>query len=97
MNDVTQAHQAYYEARWWRDETFLDDLDRHARERPGKTAVVGHNLATGRTDTIDYAQLSRLTDRMAHGLVNLGVHPGECVGDHLWGQSDARPDGADCR
>jgi acyl-CoA synthetase (AMP-forming)/AMP-acid ligase II len=80
MNDVTRAHQAYYEARWWRDETFLDDLDRHARERPGKTAVVGHNLATGRTDTIDYAQLSRLTDQMARGLVNLGVHPGECVG-----------------
>jgi len=35
MNDVTQAHQAYYQAGWWRDETFLDDLDRHAREWPG--------------------------------------------------------------
>jgi cyclohexanecarboxylate-CoA ligase len=80
MNDVTRAQQAYYRAGWWRDETFLDDLDRHAGERPGKTALVGHNLATGRTDKIDYAELSRLTDRMARGLVNLGVHPGECVG-----------------
>lgn len=80
MNDVPQAHQAYYRAGWWRDETFLDDLDRHASQWPGKTAVVGHNLATGRTDKIDYAELSRLTDRMARGLVNLGVHPGECVG-----------------
>jgi cyclohexanecarboxylate-CoA ligase len=79
MNDLTQAQQAYYRAGWWRDETFLDDLDRHARERPGKTAVVGHNLATGRTDTIDYAELSRVTDRMARALVNLGVRPGECV------------------
>ncbi|HEX4833014.1 MAG TPA: AMP-binding protein [Trebonia sp.] len=80
MNDVTQAREAYYEAGWWRAETFLDDLDRHARQRPGKPAVVGHNLATGRTDTIDYAELSRLTDQMARGLVNLGVQPGECVG-----------------
>jgi cyclohexanecarboxylate-CoA ligase len=80
MNDVAQAHQAYYRAGWWREATFLDDLDRHARERPGKTALIGHHLATGRTDKIDYAELARLTDRMARGLVNLGVKPGECVG-----------------
>src|ERR1700722_17265175 len=79
MNDATRAQQAYYRTGWWRGETFLDDLDRHARERPGKTAVVGHNLATGRTDKIDYAELSRLTDQMARSLVNLGVHPGEYV------------------
>ena len=80
MNDATRAQQAYYRAGWWRDETFLDDLERHARERPGKTAVVGHNHATGRTDKVDYAELSRVTDRMARALVNLGVHPGEHVG-----------------
>lgn len=83
MNDrfaAQPAHQAYYRAGWWRAETFLDDLDRHARERPGKTAVVGHHLATGRTDMIDYAELSRVADRMARGLVNLAVRPGECVG-----------------
>jgi cyclohexanecarboxylate-CoA ligase len=74
MND------AYYRAGWWRDETFLDDLDRHAREQPGKTAVVGHNLASGRTDTVDYAELSRVTDRMARALANLGLRPGECLG-----------------
>ncbi|HZR51956.1 MAG TPA: AMP-binding protein [Streptosporangiaceae bacterium] len=73
-------NEGYYRAGWWRAETFLDDLDRHARERPGKTAVVGHDLATGRTDTIDYAELALVTDRMARGLVNLGVRPGECVG-----------------
>ncbi|HET9894516.1 MAG TPA: AMP-binding protein [Streptosporangiaceae bacterium] len=80
MNDVAQAHQGYYRAGWWRHETFLDDLDRHARERPAKTAVVGHNLATGRTDKIDYAELSRLTDQMARALVNLEVNRCECVG-----------------
>jgi len=77
---MKEAHQGYYRAGWWRDETFLDDLDRHARERPGKTAVIGHNLATGRTDKIGYAELSRVTDRMARGLVNLAVRPGECAG-----------------
>jgi cyclohexanecarboxylate-CoA ligase len=79
MNDVTQAQQAYYRAGWWRHETFLDDLDRHARERPGQTAVVGHILPAGRTDKIDYAELARATGRMARALVNLGVRPGECV------------------
>src|SRR5580658_5188602 len=79
MNDATRAHHQYYRAGWWRTETFLDDLDRHARQQPGKTAVVGHNLTTGRTHKIDYAELARLTDRMTRGLVNLGVNPGDCV------------------
>src|SRR5207248_456632 len=77
MNDVTKAHQVYREAGWWRDETFLDDLRRHAAHQPGNAAVIGHSTATGRTDTVSYAELSRLTDRMAHGLVRLGIRPGE--------------------
>jgi cyclohexanecarboxylate-CoA ligase len=79
MNDMTRAHQAYREAGWWRDETFLDDLHRHATQQPGKTAVIGYDTAAGRTDKIDYAQLSRLTDQMAQGLVDLGVRPGEFI------------------
>jgi cyclohexanecarboxylate-CoA ligase len=79
MNEVTRAHQAYREAGWWRDQTFLDDLRRNATQQPGKSAVIGHSAASGRTSTVDYAELSRLTRRMAQGLVELGVRPGEYV------------------
>jgi cyclohexanecarboxylate-CoA ligase len=79
MNDIAKARQAYREAGWWRDETFLDDLRRSATRQPGKTAVIGRGTATGRTDKISYAELSRLTDRMAHGLADFGIRPGEYV------------------
>jgi cyclohexanecarboxylate-CoA ligase len=79
MTEVTRAHHAYREAGWWREQTFLDDLRRNAARQPGKAAVIGHSAASGRTDTVDYAELSRLTGRMAQGLVELGVRPGEYV------------------
>jgi cyclohexanecarboxylate-CoA ligase len=79
VTDVANAHQAYREAGWWRDQTFLDDLRRNAALRPDKAAVIAHNPASGQTETINYAELSRLTARMARGLADLGVRPGEYV------------------
>ena len=49
MNEVTQAHQAYYRAGWWRDQTFLDDLDRHATRAARQDSGGRTQLATGRT------------------------------------------------
>jgi cyclohexanecarboxylate-CoA ligase len=68
---------------WWRDETFLDDLHRQARERPHKLAVAGRRIAESRTDTLDYAELSRLTDRFALALLRLGVRRGDFVAAQL--------------
>ncbi|MER7754702.1 AMP-binding protein [Kitasatospora sp. NPDC097643] len=68
---------------WWRDETFLDDLRRQARERPRKLAVAGRRLDEARTDTLDYAELSRLTDRFAGALLDLGVQRGDVVAVQL--------------
>ncbi|MGW4025133.1 AMP-binding protein, partial [Streptomyces sp. NPDC005009] len=34
---------------WWRDETFLDDLHRQARERPRRLAIAGRRVAESRT------------------------------------------------
>ncbi|NUT95708.1 MAG: AMP-binding protein [Saccharothrix sp.] len=73
-----------YRARgWWRDVTFLDDLWRQARERPHKTAVVGRRRAESRSETLDFAELSVLTDRFARGLLALGVRRGEFVAVQL--------------
>jgi len=68
---------------WWRDETFLDDLHRQARIRPRKLAIAGRRIAESRTDTLDYAELARLTDRFALALLELGVRRGDFVAVQL--------------
>lgn len=68
---------------WWRDETFLDDLYRQARERPHKPAIAGRRIAESRTDTLDFAELAALTDRFALALVDLGVQRGDFVAVQL--------------
>lgn len=79
-NDVSEQ---YRRDGWWRDGTFLDDLRHHAAERPDKTAVLAYSLAEDTTRTLDYAELARLTDRIALGLLDLGVQPGDFVGIQL--------------
>ncbi|NUS16743.1 MAG: AMP-binding protein [Streptomyces sp.] len=68
---------------WWRDETFLDDLRRQARKRPHKLAIAGRRLADSRTDTLDYEELVRLTDRFAGALLELDVQRGDFVAVQL--------------
>ncbi len=68
---------------WWRQETFLDDLRLQARTRPRKLAVVGRRLDEARTDTLDYAELERLTDRFAGALLALNVQRGDVVAVQL--------------
>ncbi|AWK08877.1 acyl--CoA ligase [Streptomyces spongiicola] len=80
----TADRMAEYRRRgWWRDETFLDDLRRQARERPRKLAIAGRRLGEARTDTLDYAELARLTDRFAGALLELGVERGDVVAVQL--------------
>ncbi|MEU6951926.1 AMP-binding protein [Streptomyces sp. NPDC045714] len=81
---VTAERAAEYRRRgWWRDETFLDDLHRQAREHPRRPAIAGRRVAESRTDTLDYAELNRLTDRFALALLDLGVRRGDFVAVQL--------------
>ncbi|WP_217246835.1 AMP-binding protein [Streptomyces sp. AC602_WCS936] len=68
---------------WWRDATFLDDLRHQARVRPRKLAIAGRRLDESRTDTLDYAELVRLSDRFAGALLELGVRRGDVVAVQL--------------
>ncbi|MFC7310316.1 AMP-binding protein [Streptomyces monticola] len=84
LPDDRAAREAlYYQRGWWRTETFLDDLRRQARTRPHKLAVAARRLREARTDTLDYIELRRLTDRFAGALVELGVRPGDFVAVQL--------------
>ncbi|MFF1517718.1 AMP-binding protein, partial [Streptomyces sp. NPDC058305] len=81
---VPAERAAEYRRRgWWREETFLDDLHRQAALRPRRLAVAGRRVAESRTDTLDYAELNRLTDRFALALLELGVRPGDFVAVQL--------------
>lgn len=73
----------YLQRGWWREETFLDDLRRQARLRPHKLAVAGRRITESRTDTLDYSELARLTDRFAVALLELGVRRGDFVAVQL--------------
>jgi non-ribosomal peptide synthetase component E (peptide arylation enzyme) len=60
-------------AGFWRDESVEIYLDRWARERPDRTAIVD---GAGR---LSYAALARRVERVAHGLRGHGVEQGSVV------------------
>ena len=73
---------AFYDAGWWRAETFLDDLARNAAERPDHPAVIGY--AGGSPDrTLTWAQYAASVTRCAAALTELGVGRGDVVAAYL--------------
>lgn len=83
MSDSTTTKETYRAAGWWRDGTFLDDLRARAGAHPDKPVVVTHHVPSGTTDVVTYGELLAATDRIAGGLVQLGVRPGEYVAAQL--------------
>ncbi|MGW1009334.1 AMP-binding protein [Streptomyces termitum] len=71
------AGETYRAAGWWRDTTILHDLRRWARERPDTPALVCYRGEEA--ETVGYAELARRVDRLAVGLLRLGVRPGDVV------------------
>jgi cyclohexanecarboxylate-CoA ligase len=67
----------------WRNESLVTYLDRWARERPGKTAMVD---GRGRHS---WEELARVVDRVAHGLRSHGVGPGRVISCQLPNWSEA--------
>lgn len=77
-----EERAAYYAAGWWREETFLDDLARNARERPDRHAVVGYTGSTPER-TLTWAEYEASVQRCAAGLTELGVGAGDVVAVYL--------------
>ena len=71
------------EAGLWGDELIVDHLDRVVREKPDAVAVVDHNSATGERTRLSYGDLGRLSLRVAAGLRQLGIGPGDVVAVQL--------------
>src|SRR5688500_14032649 len=68
---------AYTGKGWWADRIITDDLDAAAAAHPDRAAAI-----TPR-GTVSYAELKRRSDRVALGLLELGVRPGDVVSYQL--------------
>ena len=67
----------YTDKGWWADRVITDDLDAVAAAHPDRVAAV-----TAR-ETITYGELARRSVRVALGLLELGVRPGDVVSYQL--------------
>jgi cyclohexanecarboxylate-CoA ligase len=67
----------------WPDRLLTDYLDDAVRARPGHSAVTGYISESGESVRLSYAELSQRAERIALGLVALGVEPGEVVSFQL--------------
>lgn len=68
---------------WWRDITINDALDHAARQWPDRLALVGLRAGEETAQQFCYAELARMTDRVAMGLWRLGVRPADVVACQL--------------
>ncbi len=75
----------------WHDVRLADVFAAAVADNPDAIAVSGVNSATGEETRLTYAQFSRRVDRIALGLVALGVAPGDVVSFQLpnWWQFSA--------
>ena len=82
---------------WWRDQTFLDDLQRNAEDRPEKPALVAYRHDDdAQPRIVDYAELARVTESYAAALVDLGIKNGDVVAVQLPNWWEAAPLGLAC-
>ncbi len=75
----------------WPDRLIVDYLDDAVAAVPDKIAISAHDVTTGAKIRHTYAELGRLVDRIALGLVALGIEPGDVVSFQLpnWWQCTA--------
>jgi cyclohexanecarboxylate-CoA ligase len=73
----------YYEQGYWREPTILDDFRSRAAEHPHKAAIVTYRGGGAMPVTVTYGQLASAVDRIADGLLELGVGRGDVVSVQL--------------
>ena len=67
----------------WADRLPIDDLDRAVGGYPNRTAFVGVNSARGEETRLSYAELAARVDKIAAGLLEVGIGKGDVVAFQL--------------
>ena len=81
--DFSEAYRAEMSRRSWPGRTLLDYLDDAVAAHPDKPAVIGYTHAEGGRRVLTYGELGEQTERVAAGLLDLGVRPGQVVSMQL--------------
>lgn len=80
---VKTRRDAMIAAGSWRDETLLDHFRRNVARLGDKIAVIATRAEQGDETRLTYAELDRLSDRVAVGLARRGVGEGDVVSFQL--------------
>lgn len=80
---VKARRDAMIAAGLWRDETLLDHFRRNVARLGDKVAVIATRAEQGDETRLTYADLDRLSDRVAVGLARRGVGEGDVVSFQL--------------
>ena len=67
----------------WQNRLLTDLLDEVADRHPDRLAVADHNSVTSIATRLSYMQLQHRANRMALGLIGLGIEPGDVVAFQL--------------
>ena len=69
----------------WHDKTMLDYFDQAVSQKGEQIAVTGYQKENGKKTSLSYQQLTELSDRLAAGLLELGIEKGGVVSFQLPG------------
>jgi cyclohexanecarboxylate-CoA ligase len=83
VTDFSDEHRDRMARSSWMNRTLLDYFDDAVAAHPDKTAVIGYIDAGGERHALSYAELHDRADRVAAGLLDLGVRPGQVVSAQL--------------
>jgi cyclohexanecarboxylate-CoA ligase len=81
--DFSDEYRAEMARTSWPGRTLLEYFDEAVAAHPARQAVVGYVEAVGGRYPLTYAELAERVDRIAAGLLDLGVAPGQVVSAQL--------------